>query len=169
MPRPFKLLVEDLCRRPSVLIVCAFLWVPLLGFACDYVEVVEGSQKKARWCLTVARSPEAHRQGLQGVKKLKPDSGMLFIFERPTPQFFWMKDTPLSLDLIFADSSGIISKIIKNAKPNDETILAGGCAQYVVEVGAGTSAAVEVGDRLIFKNLPATAGKSHGKENHHCL
>ena len=117
----------------------------------------------------MAKTPETRRSGLQNVKSLKPNSGMLFVFKRPTLQFLWMKNTPLPLDLIFADASGIITKIIRDARPYDETILAGGCAQYVVEVKAGASINIEKGDRLIFKNLPAVKGGVDGEEDNNCL
>lgn len=130
---------------------------------------IAGTVQKTKWCLTVAATPEAHRRGLQNVRELKPNTGMLFLFSRPTPQYFWMKNTPLALDIIFVDASGIIRKIIKNARPYDETVVAGGCAKYVIEVRAGASKNIEIGDRVYFKGLSKAAGETYGQENNYCM
>lgn len=149
------------------------MWITLAlvqpVFACEYVNVIGDGQAKVKWCLTLARTHVEQRQGLQGVTTLKPNTGMLFIYEKPEWQYFWMKDTPLALDLIFATSSGIISKIIKNARPFDESILAGGCAQFVIEVEAGAAAKIEPGDRLVFQSKSIATGDKHGKKNDYCM
>ena len=145
-----------------------FLLCPVLTFACEQVNVV-GTSPKATWCLTVAATPEAHRRGLQNVRKIAPDGGMLFLFDQTSPQYFWMQNTPLALDIIFIDASGIIRNIIKNTKPFDETILSGGCARYVIEVQAGASKNVAVGDRVSFNGLLTAAGEPHGQKNSNCM
>lgn len=149
------------------------MWITLAlaqpAFACEYVNIIRDGHAKAKWCLTVARTHTEHRQGLQGVSALKPNTGMLFIYEKPELQYFWMKNTPLALDLIFATSSGIISKIIKNAQPYDESILAGGCAQFVIEVEAGGAAKIGPGDQLVFQSRLTATGDGHGKKNDYCM
>lgn len=68
-----------------------------------------------------------------------PDSvGMLFIFNESVPQGFWMKNTAISLDIIYVDENKKIVSIAKNTKPySEESIPSLGNAQYVVEVNAG--------------------------------
>ena len=51
------------------------------------------------------------------VRELPPDRGMLFLFEFPQEVAFWMKDTVLSLDLIFIDPAGKVLNVAANAKP----------------------------------------------------
>ena len=51
------------------------------------------------------------------VRELPPDRGMLFLFEFPQEVAFWMKDTVLSLDLVFIDPAGKVLNIAANAKP----------------------------------------------------
>jgi uncharacterized membrane protein (UPF0127 family) len=53
---------------------------------------------------------------------LPEDRGMLFLFPEETHGAFWMKDTPISLDMIFIRSGKIVD-IIKNTVPLDETLL----------------------------------------------
>ena len=148
--------------------LAAFLIYSWPTFACEPVTVLGASQKNT-WCLGIAATPEEHRQGLQNVRRLAPNGGMLFLFSRTSPQYFWMKDTPLPLDIIFIDASGIIRNIIKNAKPYDETILAGGCARYVIEVQAGASKNIYIGDRVFFNGLLTAAGEPHGQKNGNCM
>lgn len=74
-------------------------------------------------------------------RKLMPDSaGMLFIFDKDEPRSFWMKNTYLSLDLIFVKSDLQIANIFTNAMPLRETgIPSEYPVQYVIEVPAGFS------------------------------
>lgn len=68
-----------------------------------------------------------------------PDSiGMLFIFEESEPQAFWMKNTLISLDIIYVNEKKQIVSIQKNAKPySEESLPSNGNAQYVIEVNGG--------------------------------
>ena len=51
----------------------------------------------------VAESNEDRIKGLQGVKEMPKDEGMLFVFDKPQTVDFWMKDTLIPLDIIFID------------------------------------------------------------------
>ncbi len=51
------------------------------------------------------------------VREMPADRGMLFIFQVPQPAAFWMKDTYLSLDLIFIDPQGRVLNIARDARP----------------------------------------------------
>jgi len=68
-----------------------------------------------------------------------PDrAGMLFVSEGASMKSFWMKNTSLSLDILFVDSEGAIVNIVKRTTPFSEAvILSTEPAQYVVEVHAG--------------------------------
>lgn len=69
----------------------------------------------------VADSAEARAVGLSGRSSLKQNHGMLFVFERPTRPQFWMRDTPLALDIAFIDSDGKIADI-QNMAPNSDRL-----------------------------------------------
>ena len=107
--------------------------------------------------LEVAAASEEREKGLMNRPSLAEDRGMVFVF-RPAAQItFWMKDTLISLDMIFI-SKGKIVKIVKNALPNQTTILypSNSLVTEVVEVNGGFSDKhkIKTGDRVVFKDIP---------------
>ena len=90
--------------------------------------------------IEIADIDDERMQGLMYRKSMDDNKGMLFIFGREEPQSFWMKNTVMSLDIMYADSEKKIVKIYKNTTPFSETSLPSGKpALYVVEVAAGYS------------------------------
>lgn len=88
----------------------------------------------------VARTPEQRQHGLMNRKTLTPEQGMLFVFEKPDIHTFWMKDTPLALDIIWIDEKDLVSEFV-TATPCDHTpcevYQPQKIAKYVLEVPAG--------------------------------
>ncbi len=65
-------------------------------------------------------------------------SGMLFVYEKPQPVAFWMKNTLIALDMLFMDETGTVQRIHENARPLDTTAIPGGEAiRYVLEINGG--------------------------------
>lgn len=91
-----------------------------------------------RIAIEIAESDSAQMRGLMQRTTLPARGGMLFINPDARPRTFWMKNTPLSLDILFvAPDSGIVN-IARNTRPySEETIPSTGPAQFVVEVRAG--------------------------------
>ena len=58
--------------------------------------------------LEIARTPEEQKIGLMGRTKLADNAGMIFLFDSPRFIGFWMKDTPLDLDIAFVDAKGFV-------------------------------------------------------------
>ena len=56
----------------------------------------------------VARTPEQRAIGLMNRPTLAPNAGMLFVFEQPATQCFWMKNTLLPLSIAFVADDGSI-------------------------------------------------------------
>lgn len=76
--------------------------------------------------------------GLMYRKELTDDQGMLFVMPREEIQTFWMKNTVISLDMIFATSTGVIQTIRHRTIPYSlESVNSTGPAKYVLEVRAG--------------------------------
>jgi uncharacterized membrane protein (UPF0127 family) len=79
--------------------------------------------------------------------------GMLFVFDEPSSQSFWMRNTMISLDIIYVGQDKKIVSIQKKAKPySEESLPSFGNAQYVVEVNGGycDKYGIRVGDTIIF-------------------
>ncbi len=79
--------------------------------------------------------------------------GMLFLFEQERNQAFWMRNTIIPLDIIYANSKGEIVKIYKNTKTlSDESLPSNKPAVYVVEVNGGycDEHGIEEGDMVEF-------------------
>ena len=93
---------------------------------------------KASLTVEIADTPETQMKGLMGRNALDDSSGMLFVFERLEPQKFWMKNTPISLDIIFIGGDGCIINIVKSTTPmSNQRYRSSGPVKYVVEVRAG--------------------------------
>jgi uncharacterized membrane protein (UPF0127 family) len=59
----------------------------------------------------VAQTPEQQQIGLMFRKTMSTNEGMLFIFDEPRQQCFWMKNTLLPLSVAFIDDSGTVANI----------------------------------------------------------
>ena len=59
----------------------------------------------------VADDPDEKTIGLMGRKELAEGQGMLFVFSRPQPMGFWMKDTLIPLSIAYLNAEGIIREI----------------------------------------------------------
>ena len=69
----------------------------------------------------VANTYETRRDGLMNRLALAPDRGMLFVFDDVTPLAFWMKNTLITLDILFIREDGVITNIHQYTPPNDLT------------------------------------------------
>ncbi len=102
----------------------------------------------------LALTPQQRAQGLMFRREMAPDSGMLFLFDRQAPRSFWMKNTYLSLDIVFLDAAGRIVSIARDTMPLSEApIPSKGDALAVLELNAGTAARLDLkpGDRVIYR------------------
>tara|TARA_R110000868_G_scaffold274570_1_gene534033 strand:- start:503 stop:985 length:483 start_codon:yes stop_codon:yes gene_type:complete len=91
--------------------------------------------------------------GLMYRNAMEKNQGMLFVFDDEQPRSFYMKNTQISLDLIFINENKTIVSFQKNAKPFDESSLPSNTpAKYVLEVNAGlvNEWIVSVGDSINF-------------------
>ena len=91
--------------------------------------------------------------GMMYRTELLPNRGMLFIFPDEQMRYFYMKNTEISLDIIYIDAEQKIVSFQKNAKPMDETSLPSDApAQYVFEIAGGRAdeLGLAVGDRIDF-------------------
>ena len=106
-------------------------------------QTIEINDKKYQ--VKIAKSEEEKMRGLQGVKELPEDEGMLFIYDKPQTVGFWMKDTEIPLDIIFINEDCEVISIYKGC-PFSETIAEEDNVKYVLELNAKSG--VKEGDEL---------------------
>lgn len=88
--------------------------------------------------IEIADNDYETQTGLMYRNSIEANQGMLFIFEDSRPRSFYMKNTHISLDLIYIDENRKIVSTQLNAKPMDETSLPSNAnAKYVLEINAG--------------------------------
>jgi uncharacterized protein len=93
-------------------------------------------------------------------KSVAPDEGMLFDWGFPRPSQMWMRNTLVSLDMVFINADGTIRSIAENATPRSLAVIdSRGPVRATLEIAAGTTAKLDirVGDTVkqrIFGNAP---------------
>jgi uncharacterized protein len=118
--------------------------------ADDRVRIV-GDWGQATFTVEIADTPESRARGLMFVEQMPRMAGMLFIYEKPQAVSFWMKNTLIPLDMVFASPEGEILALHANAIPGDLTPIPGGDGvQMVLEIHGGLSArlGISVGDTM---------------------
>lgn len=94
-----------------------------------------------------AKTEEEKRNGLQGIKSLPKDEGMLFYFDPDDEVSMWMNKTYIPLDIIFINEEQEVTKVY-HGKPEDKTLVSSPKTAYVLEVNQGSG--IKVGDELDF-------------------
>ena len=112
----------------------------------------DGGKTRTAFIAELAVTPEERAKGLMFRTELAQDRGMLFDFKQTRSVSMWMKNTALSLDMIFADDNGVVVFVARNTVPYSEDIITPGQPVYaVLEVKAGTAHRLNIkpGDRLL--------------------
>jgi len=151
-------------RRPALqpTFVAVALSAALVGACHDSLPAVVLQPRAGRPVavhVEVADTPDTQTRGLMYRTSLGPDDGMIFLFDREQNHSFWMKNTPLSLDMIFISREGRIVGIHPNAEPFSlKPIDVGAPSRAVLEVNAGFAAAhgLATGDPVTYRNISST-------------
>lgn len=115
------------------------------------IETDDGTRHKLDIYLAV--DFEQQRRGLMFVRSMPASMGMLFVYAEPDLRSMWMKNTYMSLDLVFARSDGTISSVIHDTQPlsltprgSEEPV------SFVLELNAGTARRLNIGrhSRIIW-------------------
>lgn len=94
-----------------------------------------------------AKTEEEKLKGLQNIKELPKDEGMLFYFDPDDQISMWMDKTYIPLDIIFINDDQEVTKVY-HGKPQDKTLVSSPNTAYVLEVNQGSG--IKVGDELDF-------------------
>ena len=122
-----------------------YFLLTVLGFgftACKSktltVTLPDNFKVKAELALTKAEA----EKGLMFRETLPEGQGMLFVFNKETPHYFWMKNTFVNLDMLFIGENKTVNQAWENVPrsyaytPDNQVAIRGGMAKYVLELPA---------------------------------
>ncbi len=120
------------------------------------VLIVSADEACHRFRIYLAETREQQLRGLMFVRDMAPTTGMLFVYERPGRLSIWMKNTFISLDVVFVRDTGEVSSIFRDAEPQSlRSMRSTETVQYVLELNAGTSARLGINPgSLLFLDAP---------------
>jgi uncharacterized membrane protein (UPF0127 family) len=136
------------------------------GGDADTVALRSTDGKEVVVAVEIVRTPDALRRGLMWRDEMAADHGMLFVFSNEQERSFWMKNTPLSLDIIYIGGDFRIVSIAQNTIPySTDSIPSHGPVRYVLEVNAGfcrrhgvvAGSQVRLPTRAVLEEPPAAA------------
>ena len=145
---------------------CALFWASLSfpafgqqllseqGFALRSITIERQQLAPLSLRVEVADSARLRAKGLMFREALTDSDGMLFLWQDTAVRQFWMKDTPLSLDILFFDRDGVLIHHEDAQPPYSEQLISSLMpTSFVLELEAGMRLhyQIEIGDRLIAK------------------
>ena len=142
-------------RRSAILVILALLAAPLLAYRAGAAE--QGTLEIATrsgvrvFSVELAVTNAERAQGLMNRKQVPEGYGMLFDFKQSQMVSMWMKNTYVSLDMIFIKNDGRIARIAENTKVLSEDIISSGePVRAVLELVGGTAKkyGIAPGDRV---------------------
>jgi len=118
------------------------------------VSIENNLGEKIEFKAYIAQNYKQKRKGLMYIENLPENESMLFHFNPPRDVSMWMKNTVISLDIIFLDSNKKIIKIHRNAEPESlKSIRSVKKAEWVLEINAGVSEnyKIDIGNIVSFE------------------
>lgn len=117
---------------------------------------IESAKGDVGFQVEIAATPEKRERGLMYRRELPSDHGMLFIFPAEKVNSFWMKNTPIPLDMIFISRERKIVGIVQETVPfslDGRSVSVP--SQYVLEINGGLSRryGFRAGDVVKFDNV----------------
>lgn len=108
----------------------------------------------------IADDPHERERGLMYRKELPPFGGMLFVFPSEAVRRFWMKNTYISLDMIFVSAARTVVGIVSDTEPMTTELRGVDVpSQFVVEVAGGFAIqhGITVGDPVVLTRVDIDA------------
>jgi len=139
----------------------SFLWLALVSATgCDAqpkVTITTKAGREVAFQVEIANTPAKREMGLQYRRELADGKGMIFLFPSESIQSFWMKNTPIPLDMIFISGDRKIVGIVEQTAPfslDPRSVSAP--SQYVLEINGGLSKrrGIGAGDAVRFDDFP---------------
>jgi uncharacterized membrane protein (UPF0127 family) len=144
-------------RFLSVAVCCAILLGVAACRAEPRVTIATRDGRQIGFAVEIADTPSKRALGLQYRNDLAPDRGMIFLFPVESIQSFWMKNTPLPLDMIFINRDLKIVGIVEQTVPFSlDSRSVNAPSQFVLEINGGLAKrhGLNAGDSVRFDNIP---------------
>lgn len=138
------------------LTLCAALLRVSACNAQPQVTIATKEGKELTFQVEVADTPAKRELGLQYRRDLALDRGMIFLFPGESEHSFWMKNTPIPLDMIFIGRDRKIVGILEQAVPfSTDSRSVAGASQFVLEINGGLAKryGIKAGDSVRFHGL----------------
>ncbi|MDN5928037.1 MAG: DUF192 domain-containing protein [Hyphomicrobiales bacterium] len=122
--------------------------------------VIDGANGSHSFSIEIANTPQEQEQGLMYRQEMPDDHGMLFAFDHSEPLAFWMKNTPMPLDLVFVSSRGEV-RAVRQGKPFSTDIISPNApVRFVLELKAGMAEKAGISDGVVMHH-PVIEAASH--------
>jgi uncharacterized membrane protein (UPF0127 family) len=152
--------IERCLVAPALLLAVAVGAAAAEGPQLPYVELRPRAGPPVTVTVEIADTYTRRARGLMFREHLPAGAGMLFVFPDESVRTFWMKNTPLPLDMLFIGGDGRLKGCLERAEPFTLTFRSiPEPARYVLEVNGGFCArhAMAPGDRVLFHQVPGVA------------
>ena len=129
---------------------------PLSAFPQSSLSVRTAAGKLIDFKVWIADSPRREEQGLMFVHEMDEHAGMLFLFPQSKRVTMWMKNTYISLDMLFMNRLGKIEYIAARTTPLSEDIIGPPDPEFAVlelNGGAATRLGIKVGDFVLHPSF----------------
>jgi uncharacterized membrane protein (UPF0127 family) len=120
------------------------------------VTIYTKQDRQVSFLVEVADTPAKREMGLQYRRELADDRGMIFIFPVESQQSFWMKNTPIALDMIFINRDRRIVGIVEQTTPFSlDPRFVSAQSQFVLEIRGGLAKrfGIQSGDTVSFEGI----------------
>jgi uncharacterized protein len=146
-------------RSGLVTVLCGILLSASACQAQPKVIITTETGQELAFQVEVADTPAKRELGLQYRRELAENRGMLFLFADEREQSFWMRNTPIALDMIFINGNHEIVGIVEEAVPfslGSRSVSAP--SRFVLEINGGLSRryGIRPGDRVRFQGIAET-------------
>ena len=163
-------------RKPHfyifIIILCSSFVFPLSTYTANartlddledlekgFVSIKLDSNESIEFSVLIAESNKDRRQGLMHIEFMEENQGMLFVFNPPRRVSMWMRNTPMSLDILFIDRNGKVINMEENTTPySTKALSSGGTIRWVLEINGGLAKTkgIKTGDLVL---LDSTKGR----------
>ena len=120
--------------------------------------VAAGDGARHEFNIYLAVTFEQKQRGLMFIRNLPERTGMLFIYDEDEIRSMWMKNTYISLDLVFVREDGSVASVIRDAQPLSlQSLSSLAPVRYVLELNAGISRryGIDRGSSISWKAMSA--------------